>query len=75
MRNENLHQVVICNTQAKRLAVIDFETPVGEDWGAQAKSIAFAWMSDHDEPHLQHHFANGVMTVWVGGSTRCYPYN
>ena len=66
MRNENLHQVIVCTTEAKRLAVMDVETKPTDRWVEHCAVVLGKWLFDNPGHRLlDNHVANGNMTVWV----------
>jgi hypothetical protein len=66
MRSENHHQVIICTTDAKRIAVLDVETKPGDYWNEHCAVVLGKWLFDNPGHRLlSNHVANGNMTVWV----------
>ena len=66
MRNENLHQVIVCTTEAKRLAVMDVETKPGDRWNEHCAVVFGKWILENREyKALSAHASNGNFTVWV----------
>ena len=66
MRNENQHHVVVCTTDARRLAVLDFETKPGDRWNEHGAVVFGKWMIDNPGHRLlDARFENGRMITWV----------
>jgi hypothetical protein len=66
-----MHNVIVCNEQSNRLAVVEVIGPC-RDWVAELKDAAVKYMAGHDLPFLQWHVSNGDLIVWVGGGSRCW---
>ncbi len=64
MRNEHEHQVVICDTNGKRLVVLDYLA--GDNWLKTGENMADVWMHTNRKLKASSHVANGVVIVWVG---------
>ncbi len=70
-----MHQVMICNEQSQRLAVLDVAEHHGQSWVDCCRAAAFRWLRLNDQPFLRSSVATGDLIVWVGGGSRCYPFN
>lgn len=66
MRNNNLHQVIISTTDAKRLAVLDVETKPQDNWVEHCAVVFGKWMLDNPgHKTLSSHVSNGNLHTWV----------
>ena len=67
MSNKIGHQVIVCNKDAQRLAVLEVgDIPKGDDWCFHAAAVFGKWMLDNlGNKMLAAHVAGGNYIVWV----------